>query len=1827
MPPQKPTDEGQVDMHGSFVPCSTPLAFAANDVVCYVVGSNVHLLNIKTGTKDVIHTSVFGITKLAANPVKGLVAICEGGVSPSIYIYRVEDKECHFVLKDVTELELADLAFSRCGARLYTLSRATGKYLKAFLMATGKEMPGCMIELPSRFDKVCVFPGHKDFMALVRSSTIRMVSLQKSYKTYIMRLHPSSISPDADFSVSAYAWAPTGYFLFATRQGFLCTLDGTNGALLHTCQVAQPITSIGVSRSHLVTAHIGNAMKFWNHKPQNMGSKESVDGTLLAGPPMEIEETAQKKAVYELERVADIEQFSLDRRKDAALAGQVVHVQATPDLLSGVLVTAEGEVWSFQLPPDPAYAAKERAHEKMKRRSSSGLADMPEGEQLPESHQDEEEEELQLEVSEPDVPLREEEMDLKLITWFHTHPVTDISFLGRAARLCVSSDESGRLRIWDAVNKQLAKGFCMLKFGSGVTSLTCSEDGNLVVCATDAGSLHVIDTTNWRRPKVVDTLRISEAGVMKLCSITYGTRCLSGAALMFDNSIAFFTVMFAEPKISMAGFVELGAAIEDICFHDKDFNAQSLNPARLLCVGCYCPPSGTEPWPAFWSVKSPPLGYEPKSTELKRDVCPIWSMRLSSEHKKGDKPTVVAPAAKRSVVIGFADGGLKIFPVPANSGPPSAKQVVGKPQEVLQSMGQLVTCLRVSGDGAWLVSGSMSGAIRRTPMEGEIKSSLQKSLHNPYNNGVAQVCLSDDNVVLLSTGGSDGLFVWSSSTGVDLAEEVIETGDDFAEDSVDELEEQHWQEEALQQDPSLLPVWVPIADTDLAMAAGDAEDPELVAQAALQRRAIMQEVEGLRKKLRVIVDANAHCPDLEKLDRSEFCIDFEERDSIAGKTKERCDVLRAQIEKENLARQLIRDRLIKEFWSPMRTKGCQIVSLMTNFAVSNYPERIVSDEEKSDLMKIRLLRQSELLEQQMLQSPECPPALRGDIILDADNFTTGDEEYVLNWWPKKVPGKSARPRGSAKEDAGDASPKKEEKKAEAVNSQSDQRLLYEPFELLTNYRRRLQIFLLQALAAEFRAAFNEQFALAQGEKKDTIGNIKEKINRIRAILAELGIVEDVPEPVPNDLEVPEAVLEVKDSELQAEKWISPEEKKRVAAAEAAEVERLRLLRENDAGQRALKDMMGGTLKTKKDLSALEIVLDREPWMDEIEFDDMTDAQQAAFREFEMKEKALAEEQDKYRKQLDAELKKLRQEVQEIMVTYEGTLKELHHKRFSHDMRFFCQELYCVRLQLALLQTVEDQNVLDKMLKDVGEAKDKLMNAESKLGSFQEEVNATTEKQQERVRHEREIASAQYFKQQFANSGLEPEAVSQLLQIYRKKKEGGARTVERPSENLITRPSLNASTSGLHGHGSTGTKVRRSLGSNQVSPAPEGDAMRFGAPNMCMTNATMTAAGSRGSFSDNDPYNKIAVGDPYPDLGVASRKDSFEEKNEHEPPGECPEGVDDASFQRMLQLWHERTQAEHEVHKGNAVLHEMSGLLSHLQRERDEAKGVHDRLEQELKDHRELMERELYDIEILFKLKQGQVEVPQAAVVTDYSDAIVIDQEVVESRNRRILELGKDKVGTLHTIKEFRKRLNLIQWEHKMLALNTLDLEERAKDVHMLRVTKGLQTLLKGGEEGRNKADADLLERKIEHLSSTTAQKEGSLKKQYGMASHACKMRKNENSMLDKKLRELQNNVIQREHIRRLRAPQGGGAGGGGKQRGEKPRITGGGGKIEENDGETKAAQSNFREVRTRQFLMDTAKKHTEEIDVLRKELDRLRQKTFPSFVQLHEDRPDNPDHA
>jgi len=57
-------------------------------------------------------------------------------------------------------------------------------------------------------------------------------------------------------------------------------------------------------------------------------------------------------------------------------------------------------------------------------------------------------------------------------------------------------------------------------------------------------------------------------------------------------------------------------------------------------------------------------------------------------------------------------------------------------------------------------------------------------------------------------------------------------------------------------------------------------------------------------------------------------------------------------------------------------------------------------------------------------------------------------------------------------------------------------LLYTPFELTTNMRRKMQITMLQRLTDALQKKFNVSFAKGQTDKEDAINNIKAKTKRI-----------------------------------------------------------------------------------------------------------------------------------------------------------------------------------------------------------------------------------------------------------------------------------------------------------------------------------------------------------------------------------------------------------------------------------------------------------------------------------------------------------------------------------------------------------------------------------------------------------------------------------------------------------------------------------------------------------------------------------------------------------
>merc|ERR1719359_1204389 len=256
----------------------------------------------------------------------------------------------------------------------------------------------------------------------------------------------------------------------------------------------------------------------------------------------------------------------------------------------------------------------------------------------------------------------------------------------------------------------------------------------------------------------------------------------------------------------MNGFVEGLGNIEDICFHAKDFKSDAVTPPKVLAVSSYQHSVNEPPWSCLWCVQAPPLDYDPTVTELKREACPVYCTK-TQQQDLNDKVTAVASASKKSVVVGYASGNIRMFAVPTNASPPAAKSPTTAPLDNFPAHDQLVSRLSVSKDGVHLISAAMDGQIRASAMEGSEKGrGLKKLLHNPYNGGVVQVCTDKDTSVFLSTGGADGILVWANQgTAFHLARQMA---DDEEEDE-DEYGRDRSSGIVDDKDTAAYPVWVP----------------------------------------------------------------------------------------------------------------------------------------------------------------------------------------------------------------------------------------------------------------------------------------------------------------------------------------------------------------------------------------------------------------------------------------------------------------------------------------------------------------------------------------------------------------------------------------------------------------------------------------------------------------------------------------------------------------------------------------------------------------------------------------------------------------------------------------------------------------------------------------------------------------------------------------------------------------------------------------------------------------------------------------------------------
>jgi len=218
-----------------------------------------------------------------------------------------------------------------------------------------------------------------------------------------------------------------------------------------------------------------------------------------------------------------------------------------------------------------------------------------------------------------------------------------------------------------------------------------------------------------------------------------------------------------------------------------------------------------------------------------------------------------------------------------------------------------------------------------------------------------------------------------------------------------------------------------------------------------------------------------------------------------------------------------------------------------------------------------------------------------------------------------------------------------------------------------------------------------------------------------------------------------------------------------------------------------------------------------------------------------------------------------------------------------------------------------------------------------------------------------------------------------------------------------------------------------------------------------------------------------------------------------------------------------------------------------------------------------------------------VEVEEAAVVTDYGDALLIHRSEVSDLNKEIRKLGREKVDILKEIRDFRKGIVMLQWESKRADMEADDFVVRTKEFQLLRVTKELQGKIRGGGEDNHAAEVAALEKKLDQLKAAHEDKVADLRRQAAKISAQVSDKRAEMESLQGQIEQLEGSVLEREMIFQIQS---------------------------KNTSATGDGYKRFEELHMKRKLQTLVGMQTQEIGLLREELDRLRRRTFPTFTHI-----------
>ncbi|GAB1603660.1 hypothetical protein Ahia01_000647300 [Argonauta hians] len=227
-----------------------------------------------------------------------------------------------------------------------------------------------------------------------------------------------------------------------------------------------------------------------------------------------------------------------------------------------------------------------------------------------------------------------------------------------------------------------------------------------------------------------------------------------------------------------------------------------------------------------------------------------------------------------------------------------------------------------------------------------------------------------------------------------------------------------------------------------------------------------------------------------------------------------------------------------------------------------------------------------------------------------------------------------------------------------------------------------------------------------------------------------------------------------------------------------------------------------------------------------------------------------------------------------------------------------------------------------------------------------------------------------------------------------------------------------------------------------------------------------------------------------------------------------------------------------------------------------------------------------DIDIQLLMKQGQVELEHDVIIHDYDDAVLIHRNIIEDLNTKIKELGEQKIASMVESKNFRKQIFQKEWEHRKMMMMMEDLKQKMNIVKFMKVTREVQKYLEEENfNAYNVQQTERLEKLIVGVQNIHERKYQKIDATIEKLKNNIKAKKKENDKISKEIELFNVHVNERRHIARV---------------------------CQETPAHFEKAR--YRKICQRKNLVMKVKEQGEELIALRKEVERLRRRTFPALI-------------